>query len=95
MNLTEVWQADRATVTRLKGPGRYISVELVHPSGEGESKRQREAQSKIETQKEPERRGHPHWAVSLVEAGHGGSHDCGERLEAEALKVWIPYRRSG
>lgn len=93
VNLTEAWQADMATVTRLKGPGGYVSVELVHR--EWEKARDRNTERKTETQREPERRGCPCWALSLMEAGHQGSHDCGERLEAEDLKVWIPYRCSG
>lgn len=63
--------------------------------GEGESKRQ----THEESQREEDVRERPPVKLGVtapvVEAGHWGSYDCGERLETEALKVWVLYRCSG
>lgn len=72
-------------------------MKLIHWKKEKETERNAEKNRDTKRAREKrmsERVPQPHWAVSLVKAGCEGSHDCGERLEAEALMVWVLYRCS-
>lgn len=60
-----------------------------------EKRREKQRHKKSQREEDVRERPQPHWAVSLVEAGCEGLYDCGERLVAEAVMVWVLYRCSG